>query len=76
LHVKKWCTRTTNNKQGKCPTCITTTHKANRANRTLAKNGRRKWTHQPLEKAMEMVERGTTTMRITSISSLTNHLNG
>jgi len=74
--VKKWCTRTTNNKQGKCPTCITTTHKANRANRTLAKNGRRKWTHQPLEEAMEIVERGTTTMRITSISSLTNHLNG
>jgi hypothetical protein len=46
------------------------------ANRTLAKNGRRKWTYQPLEEAMEMVERGTTTTRITSISSLANHLNG
>jgi len=36
-------------------------------NITLAKNGRRNWTHQLLEEAMEMVERGTTTMRITSI---------
>jgi hypothetical protein len=51
-----------------------TTHKVTKANRTLAKNGRRKWTYQPLEEVMEMVERGN--HKITSISSPTNHLNG